>query len=123
MILSVSRLCRQSGWDVPREPDDPNVFVPECVECDARWLPGDEERWQLRELDLDEFASPPPSLSVLASVDVDAPLTPHGERVTLFTVLASYLRLEGGRAARATADSSAAGSACGVSARRFRQVC
>ena len=31
--------------------------IPECVECGARWLPApDEERWQLREVDLDEFA-------------------------------------------------------------------
>ena len=32
------------------------AVVPECVECGARWLPADEERWQLREVDLDEFA-------------------------------------------------------------------
>ena len=29
------------------------AIVPECVECGARWLPDD---WQLREVDLDEFA-------------------------------------------------------------------
>ena len=32
------------------------VTIPECVECGARWLPGDPERWQLRKVDLDEFA-------------------------------------------------------------------
>ena len=31
------------------------AVVAECVECGA-WLPGDEERWQLREVDLDAFA-------------------------------------------------------------------
>ena len=30
--------------------------IPECVECGARWLPADAERWQLREVDLDAFA-------------------------------------------------------------------
>ena len=32
------------------------AIVPECVECGARRLPRDEERWQLREVDLDELA-------------------------------------------------------------------
>ena len=32
------------------------VVVPECVECGARWLPGDEERWRLVRVDLYEFA-------------------------------------------------------------------
>ena len=32
------------------------AIVPECVECGARWLLDDPERWQLREVDLDELA-------------------------------------------------------------------
>ena len=32
------------------------AIVPECVECGARGLPADEERWQQREVDLDELA-------------------------------------------------------------------
>jgi RNase P subunit RPR2 len=32
------------------------AVVLECVECGARWPPADEARWQLREVDLDEFA-------------------------------------------------------------------
>ena len=56
MIPSMSGLWRQSGWDVPPEPDRPKALVPECVECGARWLRDDPERWQLREVDLDEFA-------------------------------------------------------------------
>ena len=36
--------------------DERVAIVPECVECAARWLPADEERWQFREVDLDEVA-------------------------------------------------------------------
>ena len=32
------------------------AIVPECVECGARWLPADTERWRLVEVDLDEYA-------------------------------------------------------------------
>ena len=32
------------------------AVIPECLECWARWLPDDPERWQLREGALDEFA-------------------------------------------------------------------
>ena len=32
--------------------------VPECAECGARWLPGDEERWWLIRVDLYGFAPP-----------------------------------------------------------------
>ena len=49
----MSRAWRQSGWDVPERH---NRVVPTCVECGAVWLPVDEERWRLREVDLDEFA-------------------------------------------------------------------
>ena len=30
------------------------ALVPERVECDDRWLPGDEARWQLHVADIDE---------------------------------------------------------------------
>ena len=45
------RLPRSEVVNVER-----NYAVPECVECGARWFPTDDSRWQLREVDLDEFA-------------------------------------------------------------------
>lgn len=34
------------------------ALIPECAECEARWVPADEERWRLHlgcEEDLDEI--------------------------------------------------------------------
>jgi hypothetical protein len=30
--------------------------TPECIECSAVWLPADQERWQLHQVDVDELA-------------------------------------------------------------------
>jgi hypothetical protein len=32
------------------------ALFPECVECGACWLPGDERRWQLHFADIDDSA-------------------------------------------------------------------
>lgn len=44
------------------------ALIPECAECDARWLPADEERWQAH-LGCDEHSpSRPKSASTARSV-------------------------------------------------------
>jgi hypothetical protein len=30
------------------------AVIPECAECEARWLPADEERWQAWRCDLED---------------------------------------------------------------------
>jgi hypothetical protein len=39
-----------------KEPIRRIELVPKCVECDAVWLPADEDRRQLHQVDVDELA-------------------------------------------------------------------
>ena len=38
------------------------ALIPRCAECEARWLPADEERWQAH-LGCDEHFDEPPELA------------------------------------------------------------
>jgi hypothetical protein len=52
------------------------ALIPECVECEARWLPADPERWQAWLTDDD-----PPELAFFCPECAERELQPYVDRV------------------------------------------
>jgi hypothetical protein len=60
--------------------------TPACVECGATWVPADETRWQLHQVDIDEFAWYCPACAEREFGDHACPVADFDEMLDLLRV-------------------------------------